>query len=84
MSTVYSMHRRKLEIRNTDPLRRCYNGCLFSSEVVWTCWEEFDSNLTKEKAEDRLKFWTELNDYVVSQRGQSAKVEYKIVEDSHA
>jgi hypothetical protein len=31
-----------------------------------------------EKSEARLKFWTELNDYAVSQRGEGAKREFKI------
>ena len=73
------MHRKRILI-NTDPQRRCYNGCHFSSELVWTAWEELDYAATLEKAEARLKFWTELNDYAVSQRGEEAKSEFKIVE----
>lgn len=31
--------RRKVEI-NTDPQRRCYNGCHAKSESWWTAWED--------------------------------------------
>lgn len=31
--------RKQVEI-NTDPQRRCYNGCHFSSEMVWTEWQD--------------------------------------------
>ena len=30
--------RKKFEV-NTDPQRRCYNGCHFSSEMRWTAWD---------------------------------------------
>jgi hypothetical protein len=40
----------------------------------------FDRQDTLEGANRKLKFWTELNDYAVSQRGPSAKSEYKIEE----
>jgi hypothetical protein len=62
---------------NTDPQRRCYNGCHFSSELVWSQWEDLDIT-TGEKAEDRLAFWRDLNAYAVSQRGKSAQREYRI------
>lgn len=72
--------RRALQLINTDPQRRCYNGCHFSTALVWSEWGEFCGGLDIETAERRLKFWTELNDYAVAQRGESAKCEYKIVE----
>jgi len=78
--TTYTILHRKRTLINTDPQRRCYNGCHFSSELVWTAWGELDSAPTLAKAESRLKFWTELNDYAVSQRGQEAKSEFKIME----
>lgn len=31
-------YRKKIE-RNTDPQRRCYNGCYFSSVMEWTEWQ---------------------------------------------
>lgn len=65
---------------NTDPQRRCYNGCHFSSELVWTPWKVLEYNIKPESAERRLKFWQELNDYAVSERGESARKEFKIEE----
>ena len=65
--------RRKILI-NTDPQRRCYNGCHAKSELVWTAWEVLDSNGTEQK----LTFWRELNDYAISQRGEEARCEYKL------
>lgn len=68
---------------NTDPQRRCYNGAHFSYELQWTEWEILER--VKEKdAERKLTFWTELNDYAVSQRGESAKRELKLVNLSEA
>lgn len=73
------MHRKRL-LRNTDPQRRCYNGAHFSSEIVWTNWGVLDRLPTQEVAQRKLKFWTELNDYAVSSRGESARSEFKIEE----
>jgi hypothetical protein len=63
---------------NTDPQRRCYNGAHFSSELVWTEWEALDRLATQAEADRKVKFWTELNEYAVGQRGASAKREFKI------
>lgn len=73
---VVLLRRKRIEV-NTDPQRRCYNGCHFSSELRWTAWESLDYFDAKH-AEARLKFWRELNDYAVSQRGESAKCEFKV------
>lgn len=69
--------RRRIEV-NTDPQRRCYNGCHFSSEWRWTEWGILD-RADADKVETRLKFWRELNDYAVSQRGESARTEFEAV-----
>jgi hypothetical protein len=63
---------------NTDPQRRCYNGCHFSSELQWSSFELLQT-VTPENSEERLTFWRELNDYAVSQRGESARKEFKII-----
>ena len=73
------MFRNRLLI-NTDPQGRCYDGYLISSKLVWSEWAVLDYT-TGEKVAARLKFWTELNDYAVSQRGESAKSEFKIQEE---
>lgn len=79
------IQRRSRKLINTDPQRRCYNGALFSSEMVWTGWEdlEYMKYLKPDTdPEDRLKFWRELNDYAVSQRGESARCEFRLIEES--
>lgn len=81
MKTFTIMKRNRMLI-NTDPQRRCYDGCHFSSELVWGDWELLQSNIPEDKIESRLKFWRELNDYAVSQRGAEAKTEYKSVEQT--
>lgn len=71
---------RKLVEINTDPQRRCYNGCHAKSEVVWTGWELL-MEITPERVEEKLKFWRDLNDYAVSQRGKVGTLsEFKVVQ----
>jgi hypothetical protein len=62
---------------NTDPQRRCYNGCHFSSEWRWTSWGVLEYGIPEDRIEKRLTFWRELTDYAVSQRGESAKQEFR-------
>ena len=69
---------RKKKLINTDPQRRCYNGCHFSSEVVWGPWEWLEYDVPQDRVEARLKFWRELNEYSVSVGGTHS--EYRIVE----
>lgn len=74
--------RKRVRVPTPGSQHRCYNGCFPSSdwEIIWTAWEDFDSDAT----EKRLTFWRELNDYAVSQRGQSAKCEYRLqIGDNH-
>ncbi len=70
-------HRCQIEV-NTDPQRRCYDGCHAKSEMRWTEWSDLDE-ATPERVEASLKFWRELNDYAVSQRGPSATKEFRVV-----
>jgi hypothetical protein len=79
---TYTIKIRKKQLINTDPQRRCYNGCHFSSELRWTEWETLDSNIPENKLEDTLKFWRELNDYAVSERGKGAQKEFQAVEET--
>lgn len=79
MAQTHSIEtRRRIEV-NTDPQRRCYNGCHARSELQWTEWDWIDLEVPEEKLETRLKFWRDLNDYAVSQRGESAKREFRAV-----
>ena len=66
---------------NTDPQRRCYYGCHAKSELLWGEWDWLELNVPEEKVEQRLASWRELNDYAVSQRGESARSEFRAVED---
>ncbi len=75
---VTIQRRLRIEV-NTDPQRRCYDDYHFSSEFQWTSWQDLET-LDVEKAEERLKFWRELNDYAISQRGESARAEFAIKE----
>lgn len=73
--------RRQIEV-NTDPQRRCYDGCHAKSEIRWTTWENLESGLTLEALEPRLKFWRELNAYAVRERGPVGTLcEFDAVED---
>ena len=69
---------RNRRLVNTDPQRRCYNGCHASSELIWMPWEVLE--ISVKNPTKRLEFWRGLNDYAVSQRGKAAKSEFKIVE----
>ncbi len=77
MKNKINIERRRRILINTDPQKRCYNGCYFSTELIWSNWEAFESNVDKNKVNEKLKFWRELNDYAVGSRGESAKVEYR-------
>lgn len=66
---------------NTDPQRRCYNGCHAKSELRRTEWEVLETSWPEDQIERRLTFWRELNDYAVSQRGESARTEYRAVKN---
>jgi len=73
----YRILTRQQELINTDPQRRCYNGCHYKSELVWTVWEVLEYDIDESRIEERLKFWKDLNDYAVSQGGQRALREFK-------
>lgn len=75
----YHIYHRYQSFVNTDPQKRCYNGCHFSGEWQWSDWERVEYGVPSNKIDDRLKFWKELNDYAVSERGPSARKEFKKV-----
>ena len=37
--TQFTLHIRRGVVVNTDPMRRCYNGCHYSSRTDWGPWE---------------------------------------------
>lgn len=75
------IERRSQYLVNTDPQRRCYNGCHAKSEYRWGEWEVIDWDIAPERVEDRLKFWSDLSDYAVSFRGEGARSEYRAKEN---
>jgi len=74
---LYTIEARKRITVNTDPMKRCYNGCHYSSETSWTNWERLELEIPEDKIEKRLTFWRGLNEYAVSQRGKNAKKEFR-------
>jgi hypothetical protein len=52
--------REKITI-NTDPQRRCYNGCHFSSEEVWTDWKDVCAYSDIETARDSAATFKRIN-----------------------
>ena len=73
---------RALTLVNTDPERRCYNGCHFSSEWRWTAWSELETGVHPDRVADRLEFWRDLTAYAMRERGKSATKEYRIKQEA--
>ena len=48
---TYELHIRRGVRVNTDPQRRCYNGCYFSSHIDWSEWEHWMDYPDEESAE---------------------------------
>lgn len=69
---------RSQRLINTDPQRRCYNGCHAKSELVWTPWEVLESGIASERIERRVEFWKELNQIAIDGRGEGARREFRV------
>ena len=85
MSEYYMIEaRNRTLVATPNSMRRVYNGCAHPDdwEMGWTGWDWLQLKLSKEQAEERLKFWRDLTDYAVSERGESAKSEYRVVPDT--
>lgn len=70
---------RSKRLQLNDP--RCYNGAYFDADYVWGPWEVLESMCYMKPGtdpEERMKFWRELNDYAVGQRGEGARREFKV------
>lgn len=72
----FVLMRRSKYLHLNDP--RCYNGAYFDAEHRWGQWEVLDRLPTQERADRAVTYWVDLNDYAISQRGDSAKREFKI------
>lgn len=79
MRIYYSILVKSQYFVNLDPQRRCYNGCYAKAEWQWGGWETLCPFVTLERVESKLEFWRGLNDYAVSQRGETSKKEFKAV-----
>jgi hypothetical protein len=60
---------------NTDPQRRCYDGCHFSSEWQWTEWYTLYSLPTAEEAEESRASWQSLAN------SSGRRLEYRVKEE---
>jgi hypothetical protein len=72
MSDKFTLWFRKKIVVNTDPQRRCYDGCNFSEETVLTEWEEIYSSSSKDDLEDsavRFKRINKNSEYKVIEQG---------------
>jgi len=67
---------REKKLQLNDP--RCYNGAFFDAEYVYGEWEVLEYDVPESKVQERLDFWVDLNNYAVSQRGESARKQFKI------
>lgn len=61
---------------NTDPQRRCYDGCHASSEWRWSEWSTLYSLKTEEEAAASVESWRQLNGNLKTRR-----LEYRYVEE---
>ena len=66
----------------TDPQRRVYNGCAYSSKQSFKPWETLESGISEKDINERLNFWVDLNNYAVSQRGKNSRNKYRIKDNS--
>ena len=57
----YSIQFREKETINTDPQRRCYDGCHFSSIAQWTDWKEIYQSSNLENALDSVATFQRIN-----------------------
>lgn len=73
------LEKRTRVLINTDPQRRCYNGCHARSEWRWGPWEWLEWNVDPARVEARLEFWRDLSDYAARERGESGRSEYRVV-----
>lgn len=72
---IFLVQSREAYEYNTDPLRRCYNGCHYSSEWGWSGWRTLSEHPTMAEAEERANEWRHLNRNVKNRR-----LEYRAVE----
>jgi long-subunit fatty acid transport protein len=77
--TTYHIEHRITQTINTDPQRRCYNGCYAKTANEWSRWHWLEIEVPETKIEEKLQFWRDLNDFAVSQRGEDDRREFRAV-----
>lgn len=75
----YNIEYRSVIEVNTDPQRRCYNGCYAKSEVYKLPWQVIEYEVSADRVEQKLMHWRNLNEFAVKQRGACANSEYRKV-----
>ena len=76
--TTYTIYSRSRRVVNTDPQRRCYNGVHYKWEYQWGSWDLLVVDVKARDLSDRLRFWRELNEYAISQRGPGAMRQFAV------
>ena len=59
--TRYTLWVRKQVEVNTDPQRRCYDGCHAKSELRWTDWEIVCNPMTRADGEESMATFKKIN-----------------------
>ena len=75
----YNIEYRSVIEVNTDPQRRCYNGCHAKSELQKLPWQVMEYEVSADRVEQKLMNWRNLNEFAVKQRGENADTEYRKV-----
>lgn len=70
--TRYTVFSREQHEYNTDPQRRCYDGCHFSSEWRWSEWAPLYTLPTLEEAQESVESWRQL-----AKSAKPRRLEYK-------
>lgn len=71
---LYTLEFRSLEHHHDG---RCFNGAYGDERYEWGDWRPLELEVPEYKIEARLAWWRDLNDYAVSQRGDSALQQFR-------
>lgn len=77
---TFNILRRDKQLVNTDPQRRCYNGCYYSYDYVLGGWYILEHGINENQVQERLGWWKDLNQCAVDDRGEDARCELMIEE----
>jgi len=76
----FKIERRNRGYVNTDPQRRCYNGCVYKGEWRWSEWDAIQWNVPEEEVKECLADWRDLHAYSRSV-GSKQVCEFRAIED---